>query len=151
VYVGGKTFENVEGRVADFLYRNRLTGNVLIVEIKTPVTPLLGGLYRQVFPPSSEVAGAITQVLDQKQLLIENYLDLKLGEAGAVPFNPRAVVLIGDLERQRIEGDRRRSFELFRNELAGVEVVTFDELAAKATGLLELFRAETADAVENQG
>jgi hypothetical protein len=143
-YVGGKTFENAEGRITDFLYKNRLTGNVLIVEIKTPVGPLVGSAYRQVFPPSAELAGAITQVLDQKQLLMANYPKLVLEGAGAVPFNPRAVVLIGDLEGQQIEGEKRRSFELFRNALGGVEVVTFDELAAKAEALLELFRADDA-------
>ncbi|HUJ55841.1 MAG TPA: Shedu immune nuclease family protein [Gaiellaceae bacterium] len=139
-YVGGKTFENLEGRITDFLYKNRLTGNVLIVEIKTPITPLVGTQYRQVFPPSHDLAGGITQVLDQRQSLLENYKELGLPDAGAVPFNPRAVVLIGDLERQEIEDDRRRGFELFRNDLAGVEVVTFDELAAKAEALLEIFR-----------
>ena len=45
-------------------------------------------------------------------------------------------------ESQEVEADKLRSFELFRNELGGVEVVTFDELAAKAEALLELFRAE---------
>lgn len=147
-YFGGKTFENLEGRITDFLLRNRLTGNVLLAEIKTPVGSLVAAQYRQVFPPSAELTGAITQVLDQKQLLMVNYPQLELDTAGAVPFNPRAVVLIGDLERQGIEGDRLRSFELFRNELAGVEVVTFDELAAKAEALLELFRAEDAEDIE---
>jgi hypothetical protein len=140
-YVGGKTFENLEGRITDFLYRNRLTGNVLIVEIKTPVAGLLGARYRHVFPPSMELAGGITQVLDQKHSLMESYPNLKLEAEDAIPFNPRAVVLIGDLERQRIQGEKRRSFELFRNELAGAEIVTFDELAAKAEALLEIFRA----------
>jgi hypothetical protein len=144
-YVGGKTFENLEGRITDFLFRNRLTGNALVVEIKTPVAALVGPQYRQVFPPSTELAGAITQVLDQEHLLMENYAQLDLSEAGAIPFNPRAVVLIGDLDRQGIQGEKRRSFELFRNELAGVEVVTFDELAAKAEALLELFRTEAED------
>jgi hypothetical protein len=101
-----------------------------------------------VYPPSTELAGAITQVLDQKHLLMQNYPDLGLDAAGAVPFNPRAVVLVGDLERQKIEGEKRRSFELFRNELAGVEVVTFDELAAKAEGLLELFHADDEKDIE---
>jgi hypothetical protein len=142
-YVGGKTYENMEGRITDFLFRNRLTGNALIVEIKTPVSALVGSRYRQqVYPPSSELAGAVTQVLDQRHLLMENYRELGLVEAGAVPFNPRALVLIGDLEKQQIKDDKRRSFELFRNQLAGVDVVTFDELASKAEGLLELFRAE---------
>lgn len=146
-FVGGKTFENLEGRIADFLYKNRLTGNALVVEIKTPVAALTSAPYRQIFPPSTELTGAVTQVLDQKHLLMENYPHLGLDDAGAVPFNPRAVVVIGDLERQAIEGDKRRSFELFRNELSGVEVVTFDELAAKAEGLLELFR--TGDPAPN--
>jgi hypothetical protein len=147
-YVGGKTFENREGRITDFLYKNRLTGNVLLAEIKTPVGALVGAPYRQVFPPSAELIGAITQVLDQKHLLLENASQLGLEDAGAVPFNPRTVVLIGDLERQQVEGDKRRCFELFRNQLGGVEIVTFDELAAKAAGLLELFRADLEKDVE---
>jgi hypothetical protein len=139
-YVGGKTFENLEGRVTDFLYRNLVTGNVLIIEIKTPVAPLLAAQYRgQVFPPSGELSGAITQVLDQRRLLLAEPA-LNLEAADVASFHPRSVVLIGDIESQGIEGDRLRSFELFRNELAGVEVVTFDELAAKADALLELFR-----------
>jgi hypothetical protein len=140
-FVGGKTFENLEGRITDFLYKNRQKGNVLIVEIKTPVAPLVGAKYRQVFPASTDLAGGITQVLDQKHSLLESYPNLKLDAEGVVPFTPRAVVLIGDLDRQVIQGEKLRSFELFRNQLAGVEVVTFDELAAKAEALLELFRA----------
>lgn len=143
-YVGGKQFDNREGRITDFLGKNRLTGNVLLVEIKTPMKALLGAPYRQVFAPSTELAGAITQTLDQRQRLMAHYQQLGLDAIGVVPFNPRVVVLIGDLERQQIEGDKLRSFELFRNELSGVEVVTFDELAAKAEALLELFRANSS-------
>jgi hypothetical protein len=141
VFVGGKTWENKEGRIADFVYKNRLSGNVLIAEIKTPLTALLGQEYRQgIFPPSRELSGAVTQALDQRQTLIANYQNIELANAGAVPFNPRAVVIAGDLEQQGIQGARLRSFELYRNDLSGVEIVTFDELAAKAAGLLELFR-----------
>lgn len=144
VYVGGKTYENKEGRIVDFLYKNSLTGNVLIAEIKTPVTPLLGPEYRQgVFPPSNELSGAVTQALDQRQTLMSEYQQIQLDAAGAVPFNPRTLVLAGDLESQAVRDSRLRSFELFRNELRGVEVVTYDELAAKAQGLLELFQTAT--------
>jgi hypothetical protein len=143
-YVGGKNFENVQGRVADFLYKNRLTGNILIVEIKTPLTPLVGSAYRppSVFAPSTELAGAVTQAIDQRQTLVGNYQSLDFGAAGATPFHPRVVVLAGDLVAQELSGPRLRSFELFRNELRGVEVVTFDELVAKAQGLLDLFRSD---------
>jgi hypothetical protein len=131
-YVGGKTYENLEARVTDFLYKNLVTGNVLLVEIKTPITPLLAAQYRdQVFPPSGHLAGAITQVLDQRRELLGDPT-LNLGAAEAASFHPRAVVLVGDIDSQGITHHKLQSFELFRNELAGVEVVTFDELAAKA-------------------
>lgn len=145
VYVGGKTYEDREGRIADFIYRNQLTGNVLIAEIKTPPTPLLGSPYRAgVFPPSTELSGAVTQALDQRQTLLSSYQQLGLAEIGAVPFNPRTLVLAGDLEKQSVRDARLRSFELFRNELRAVEVVTYDELAAKARGLLDVFRRAAA-------
>jgi hypothetical protein len=139
-YVGGKRFDNTEGRITDFLGQNRLTGNALVVEIKSPVTALLGRQYRQVYPPSRPLAGAITQALDQRHELIANYQQLGLDATGTVPFDPRAVVLIGDLDRQALDEDQLRSFELFRNQLGSVEVVTFDELAAKAEAVLEAFR-----------
>jgi hypothetical protein len=118
----------------------------LIIEIKTPMTPLLGGQYRgQVFPPSGELAGAVTQAIDQRRLLLgDPTLNLEAAEAAA--FHPRVIVLAGDVEGQGLEADRLRSFELFRNELAGVEVVTFDELAAKARALLALFEPPQRDA-----
>lgn len=142
-YVGGKSFEDHEGRIADFLYKNRLTGNVLLVEIKTPVTALLGSRYRQtVYSPSADVTGAVTQILDQRQVLVANYQALSLGP-DTVPFHPRAIVIAGDIESQLDDKLKLRSFELFRNELRGVDVVTFDELAAKAEALLGLFESAT--------
>ena len=40
-YVGGKGIDNRGGSVADFLYRNELSDNCMLVEIKTPTTPLI--------------------------------------------------------------------------------------------------------------
>ena len=39
--MGGKNLEGVGGKEPDFLLQNALTGHVMIVEIKTPATPLL--------------------------------------------------------------------------------------------------------------
>lgn len=39
--------------------------------------------------------------------------------------------------------DHRKSFELFRNTLIGVAVVTFDELLAKLKALHDFLKAET--------
>jgi hypothetical protein len=142
-YVGGKTFENTEGRIADFLFKNAISGNVLLVEIKTPSTPLVAASpYRAgIYPATPELVGAVTQALDQRQTLIQNFHSLDLAGAGAAPFSPRVVVLAGDIEKQSLSGPALRSFELFRGELRGVEVVTFDELANKTQAFIELFES----------
>jgi hypothetical protein len=41
-YVGGKGLENAGGNIVDFLAANHLTRNALLIEIKTPLTSLLG-------------------------------------------------------------------------------------------------------------
>lgn len=41
-YVGGKSITNSGGNLVDFIYASRLTGNIALVEIKTPKTKLLG-------------------------------------------------------------------------------------------------------------
>lgn len=63
VYVGGKRVTNRGGNTADFLYENEVTGNVVLVEIKTPATPLLGSQYRNnIFPASDDLSGGLAQV-----------------------------------------------------------------------------------------
>lgn len=144
-YVGGKAITNTGGKLADFLYRNPLTRNAALVEIKTPAEPLLGSRYRDgVYPPSQGVAGAITQVLTQQQELQENISALQKearmrGEDDAIEaFRPRAVVIAGSIERESLSGEKLRSFELYRNGTKDVELVTFDELARKVENLLDL-------------
>ena len=57
-YVGGKGVENAGGNVLDYLCANELTRNALLIEIKTPRTPLLGPLYRgDVYNVSTELSG----------------------------------------------------------------------------------------------
>ena len=46
-YVGGKSVLNKGGGVADFLVANKVTSTIMLVEIKTPSTPLLGREYRK--------------------------------------------------------------------------------------------------------
>ena len=63
-YVGGKQVSNRGGNVVDFLASVESTDAVVLIEIKTPQTKLLGSEYRDgVFPLSGELSGAIAQVL----------------------------------------------------------------------------------------
>jgi hypothetical protein len=68
-YVGGKRLDNTGGRVSDFLGKAALTDGLVILEIKTPSTALLGGKYRNVYPLSAELNGTVAQVLRYRQEL----------------------------------------------------------------------------------
>ena len=45
-YVGGKSIDNTGGNLCDFIYQNRLSQNVALIEIKTPCTEIIGSSYR---------------------------------------------------------------------------------------------------------
>lgn len=50
-YVGGKRFDNAHGNLVDYLAKVQSSGAAVLIEIKTPQTPLLGATYRSdVFP-----------------------------------------------------------------------------------------------------
>lgn len=132
-YMGGKAIDNKGASIADFLY-NSGTDNVSIVEIKTPSTDLLGNEYRKnVYCPSKELSGAIVQIRRQKDGFIKEYNSIKLEsqkkDVNFSAYDPKSYILIGnskDLNSYQIE-----SFELFRNSLKDVEIITFNELVYK--------------------
>jgi hypothetical protein len=143
-YVGGKTVANRQGNIADFLYRNKLTGNSLVVEIKTPMTDLLEAAeYRNgVYAPSRELAGATQQLLQNRASLVEDYRALTSGDRGAefAVFVPRALLVCGKLP-EATDAVRIRSFERYRGGLRDVDIVSFDELIEKVDVLLRLLEA----------
>ncbi len=136
-YVGGKGIDNRGGKVVDFLYQNYLSNNVALIEIKTHQTSLLGGsAYRgdDVFPVSSELTGALNQVLDQRDNLQKEYADLsKRSKKPFETFNSKCIVVVG--QSLALKGEQRKSFELFRSNSRDVDIVTFDELLTKIEGL----------------
>ena len=70
-YVGGKQVTNRGGKEVDFLIRAESTDAVILVEIKTPQTKLLGPEYRQgVFPISGDLSSAVAQILRYRQSLM---------------------------------------------------------------------------------
>jgi hypothetical protein len=139
-YVGGKQLGNVGGQLVDFLGRVPSSGSAVLIEIKTPETPLLGGEYRDnVYPMSSHVSGAIGQVLRYRETLLSNLDALIKGRPGVLSTaEPRCVVIAGNASRQLVDTDRKDSFERIRERLFGVTVVTYDELFERVTGLIRL-------------
>lgn len=143
-YVSGKRLDDRGGRIADFLCASASTGNLAIVEIKRPGSDLVAGsAYRgdDVFGATSELSGAIAQVLDQRLHLQTTWPALK--EASERPdihgFAIRCIVIIGKTPTGRAQ---RRSFELYRQAMSGVTIVTFDELLSR---LREVYSALAGD------
>ena len=142
-YVGGKSMLNTGGGVVDFLVKNSLTNNVALVEIKTPSTPLIAGLYRDgAHSPSAELSGSIVQVLGYRASLQQEFLALRNGMPGDLEsFEPRCVVIIGNTTEIRGDPSKLRSFELYRNHTGNVTVVTFDELFEKTRALVSVLES----------
>lgn len=118
-------------KIADYLYKNALTGTAAIVEIKRPNTRLLlKTAYREgVYGIHSEIGKSITQVLDQAMHLRRNEAEAKnqVKDDSWTTSAPRCFVVAG-MTSELDSGDRRKSFELYREHLAGVRLVTYDEV-----------------------
>lgn len=139
VYVGGKRITNRSGNTADFLYENSITENVVLVEIKTPATPLLGARYRNnVINVSADLTGGHLQIMNARRSLIENFSEL-MSQEGSYrrPLSPKGLLIVGSTDQLQ-EQEQRASFEMFRNNQRDIDIVTFDELRQKIELMIEL-------------
>ena len=144
VVVGASAFG--PGKRADGLMRTAGALSALVfVEIKTHSTPLLHSEYRTgAWRVSADVAGGIAQCQAQvdmtvravgRQVNLESSDGLSTDEWTTV-CRPRSLLVIGSLN-QFLEGRQRHltkfeSFERFRRSLTDPELITFDELYARA-------------------
>lgn len=136
-YVGGKSISNSGGNLCDFIYQNRLSQNVALIEIKTPCTEIIGGQYRGTFSLSHELSGAINQVLNYRDNLTKEYYSLcHNGDAPFEVLTPKCVVVIGKVSSLTTE--QIAAFENFRNSLNNVMIITFDELHRKIADLISI-------------
>ncbi|MFA5000479.1 MAG: Shedu immune nuclease family protein [Patescibacteria group bacterium] len=131
-YVGGKEINNSNGKVTDFLYKNEFTDNIAVIELKTHKTNLLSSKpYRgkDVYSLSVELSGAVNQVLNQRQNLIQEFIKLRTKDEWFESYNPKCLVIAGSIADLPKNG--AKTFDIFRNSLQGVEIITFDELLKK--------------------
>jgi len=145
-YVGGMNIDRQDAKFVDYLYATDSSSDAILVELKTPVTKLLGSRYRKgVFKPSAELSGSIVQALDYRRELSRSIQSLlKDTDKKIEIFNPRCVVVAGDATTELDTEVKRRSFELYRASLKDLEVVTYDELFKKAEVLATLFNLKAA-------
>lgn len=144
VYVGGKNLSNKGGNLVDFLLKNNLTKNTALIEIKTPKTKIIGSKYRlSVYSISADITGSIVQISNYKDSLTKNYHSLVATMQGEInAFNPSCMVIAGNAQAELTDQERIKSFELFRNGLKDVQLVTYDELFRKIEILIDLIEGK---------
>lgn len=150
------------GKRADAVLRTAgIVRSMVFVELKHHRTELLGGEYRSgCWSVSPELAGAVAQSQGTAHLAVATVgdrLQATAPDGSDIPgeftylFEPRSYVVIGHLRQLSGEGGalhtpKIRSFELYRRNLHQPEVITFDELLARAEWLVDGTPAAAAEA-----
>lgn len=140
------------GKRADAVMNTRGLINALcFVEIKTHTTELLKSApYRSgCWAPSAELSGGVAQVQGTVALAVRKMeeklevRDTRGDPTGDVVFThtPRSFLVVGTLGQfvteTGINGERYRSFELYRRNMNHPEIITFDELYQRAKLIVE--------------
>lgn len=152
-HVGSATIRGDGAKITDFLFAQRLTGNLAVLEIKTPECEILGKAYRGK-PPSvhsvhsmhGNLTGAIAQVLDQRSRLQTEFINIAWTNKWH-EFSPHAIhcILIAGITPTTPEG--KKSFDLFRHANKDVVIITFDELLMKLKNLQQIMQSWSNDNV----
>jgi hypothetical protein len=142
------------GKRVDAVMRSRgYVSSLLFCEIKTHETPLLmADAYRKpdVYQPSSQLTGSVAQIQKTVEKAvrsigqsISDIIDPDGTPTGIQisSTKPRQVIVVGSLEQlvedTGINREKVSSFELYRNSIHDVEILTFDELLARAKFIIQ--------------
>jgi hypothetical protein len=138
-YVGGKTISDEQGKIVDFLFKNKLTKNSALIEIKKHTTNMFNKKpYRgnDVFALNKELSGAVNQVLDQRDTYMKKFDSIK-GNEDITALSPKCFVIIGRISD--LSKEQCKCFELMRAALKDVEIITYDELYDRLKSILSIF------------
>lgn len=144
--VTGRDIDAVGKRTDALLRTTGVVQSMVFAEIKHQRTDLLAAEYRAgCWRPSNELSGAVVQAQQTVHLAVQNFSDYlqdrdpdgAIMQSGTFLLKPRSFVIVGSLKQLTGDSggpipDKVRSFELFRRNLQEPEVVTFDELLARA-------------------
>lgn len=140
------------GKRVDSLMKTRgIISSLCFVEIKTHQTKLLeSSAYRAgCWAPSKELCGAVAQVQGTVASAMRSLSELvrPTSEDGSPTgeevynFKPRSFIVVGSLSEfmteHGVNREQLRSFELYRNSIADIEILTFDELYERSSFIVE--------------
>jgi AcrR family transcriptional regulator len=150
--VVGRSIKGVGKRVDALLRTSGIVRSLVFAEIKHHNTDLLDAEYRSgCWNPSKELSGAVVQAQQTVHLACHELGDYikdqtdggELLATGTFLLKPKSFVVVGCLGQLTGQlggpvADRVRSFELFRRNLHEPEILTFDELVARAEWHVEI-------------
>jgi hypothetical protein len=160
-FVAGSSVAGPGKRVDALLETSGRIRALVFAEIKHHRTDLLAARHYRSgsWPPSAELTGAVVQAQQTVDLAVQaigtqlrdkDEEGAETGEAAHV-VRPRSFVVAGQLDQLRgasgVHSEKYRSFELYRRNLYEPEIVTFDELLARAEWHVSLTEADPAASV----
>lgn len=157
--VVGSDIQTVGKRVDALLRTNGIVRSLAFAEIKHHRTDLLAEEYRSgSWRPSNELAGAVVQVQQTVRMAVRDlgdYIEERAEDGsrtgtGTFIVRPRSFLIVGSLSQLLGQSggpidDKVHSFELFRRNLHEPEVITFDELLARAEWHVKLAEDQAMD------
>lgn len=138
-YMGGKSMDNTGGKYVDFVYKNKITNNIALIEIKAPTICVMDKKeYRtNVFSASSELSGSVNQLLAYKDTLYKEFYSRNyVTEDKFEALNFNCFLIVGRIKS--IDTNQKKCFELFRNELKAINIICFDELLEKIEAMISI-------------
>ena len=140
-HYGGTSVDGKGGKKGDYL--TSTAGDIrftVLVEIKTPRTPLLHGtkeIRSGAWSLSKQLTDAIAQIeanLDEwhSSGSRQDHNRDRFESTGVHTVQPKGIVVIGNLSDLGNVRSRRQTFQRFRKSIHGVDILTFDELHCRA-------------------
>lgn len=142
---GGTKVDGTGGERGDYL--TSTSGDLsftVLVEIKTPATPLLRGtseIRNGAWSLSKELTDAVSQIQanietwDKEGSRTDGNRD-ELETKGVYTVQPKGIIVIGSLS-ELDERSKRGTFQRLRKSLHGIDILTFDELYERARFIVE--------------
>ena len=134
---GGQRGDNLMSTTGDLNF-------TVLVEIKTPATPLLQGT-QEIRNGAWSLSKNLTDALSQIQANIQTWEKQgseqpenrdKLEKLSIFTVKPKGIIVIGSLS-QLVDRNKRETFQRFRKSIHGIDIITYDEIFERAKFIVE--------------
>jgi hypothetical protein len=141
-HISDNDVDGTNNVITDFLLGD--SQFVTFVELKKPTTPLFGKAQQRsnAWTLSNELFDSVSQILEQKASGIIKFEKPQYDSEGNIinqkSFDSKVILVIGNWnELDSCNSDRekeikKKTFELFRRDSRNIEIITYDELFARA-------------------